>query len=666
MKRTIFRNVAIPRFKRWTRRPYGIFASLHRRVEIGVLAIGMSILLKPDIAMGCQLGDTTSVSNQIRLEQIDIRGSKASPTPSAMPQITLYSRSAEAHAPFRTLESVLRTSPAVDVRERGGMGTQADIAIRGGSFDQTMVMLNGINFSDARTGHQTHSLPIDLETVGAVELLDDVPIIGAYAGAIDVRTAVNRSNTFVVSGATGAYGYRYGSLSGNIVSGPLYVYGAASVRGSDGYRHNTGFDNRNVYARAIYRSSVAGYFDFQAGCQNRDFGANGFYSLKYPDQFEHTETRLASLRYIKTFADGWSLSSAASYRRNRDRFELIKGDPSTVPFNYHLTDNVSTELLFSRDSDRGRTIVGGDYTFNGLLSTVLGTPLSSPVKADGYDDVYYTRGKNRHTGNVRACQTLAFGSIDLSATAAVAFSSFGTVPLGSISARYSPSAFTDFDIGYVRSMRLPTFTDLYYTARGYVGNADLKPEKSSTFRIGGRYDRNGWSAVATVYCRFGSDIIDWVKENADDDWHSRQITSLTTTGAELYIKKQLQNSVLDYVGLTYGHIVTDKESPAYISKYALDYMRNKLSVRAATRPIYGITLSVQGTIYDRNGNYTDAAGVVTAYKPYFLLDGRIGWNNRRFDLHVEVTNIASTEYFDYGGLKMPGRWITAGLSYSIF
>lgn len=60
--------------------------------------------------------------------------------------------------------------------------------IRGGSFDQTMVMLNGINFTDARTGHQSHSLPIDIDCIAGIDLIDGVSGVGAYAGALNIRT----------------------------------------------------------------------------------------------------------------------------------------------------------------------------------------------------------------------------------------------------------------------------------------------------------------------------------------------------------------------------------------------------------------------------------------------------------------------------------------------
>jgi Outer membrane cobalamin receptor protein len=144
----------------------------------------MSIILLATSLNESYAADTLSTEKRIRLDSAEIVGNHMSPTRSAMSQTIFYNRKNEAAAPFQTLESVLRVSPSFDIRERGGKGIQTDISIRGGSFDQTMVMLNGINFTDARTGHQTHSLPIDIESIAGIDLIDGVSGTGAYAGAI--------------------------------------------------------------------------------------------------------------------------------------------------------------------------------------------------------------------------------------------------------------------------------------------------------------------------------------------------------------------------------------------------------------------------------------------------------------------------------------------------
>ena len=135
-----------PRFRRWCRKGYAAFASLRRQVTIGVLSVSMStILLSTTTPVQAQTVDSLTIARELEIEKVEVTGVKATPTRSTMSSTSVFDRKAGASAPVQTLESVLRLSPAIDLRERSGRGTQADIMIRGGSFDQTMVMLNGIN-----------------------------------------------------------------------------------------------------------------------------------------------------------------------------------------------------------------------------------------------------------------------------------------------------------------------------------------------------------------------------------------------------------------------------------------------------------------------------------------------------------------------------------------
>ncbi|MDE5637957.1 MAG: TonB-dependent receptor plug domain-containing protein, partial [Alistipes sp.] len=259
-------------FKRWSRDNYAVFASLHRYCKIGVLSVGMSIILHATAMAEEDLVDSTAVFKTMAIESVGVVGNKVNPTRSAMSQTTLFNRDRGAAAPVQTIESALRLSPAVDVRERGGKSVQADISIRGGSFDQTMVMLNGIDFTDARTGHQTHALPVDVDCVAGVELIDGVAGVGAYAGAVNVRTVPLRPTYLRLEAVGGQYGYAYGNLSGAVTEGRFTLFAAGSYRQSDGYIHNTDFTKSSAFLRMTYDDVRGGLFDVQAGYPSRAFG----------------------------------------------------------------------------------------------------------------------------------------------------------------------------------------------------------------------------------------------------------------------------------------------------------------------------------------------------------------------------------------------------------
>lgn len=651
------------RWRRWDRKGWSAFASMHRSVSIGVLAVGMSILLLATQGASAQTADTTAVLRTLQIREVGVTGSQTAPTRNAQSHTPLFDRKVQAAAPVQTLESALRLTPSVDVRERGGRGAQADIYVRGGSFDQTMILLNGIDFTDARTGHQSHSLPVDLDCISGIELIDGVPGVGAYAGAVNIRTAPLCPTYVRFEGAGGQYGYGYGNLSGAVTSGRFSVLGAASYRRSDGYRHNTDFSNWNTFVRATCDGGRAGFFDFQAGWQDRDFGSNGFYAAYNPDQWEHTSTALASLRWTRSVGR-FSLGAAVSYRKNFDRYDWKRG----TALNRHNTDNAGGKLWADCNWAWGTTTVGGDWAFNHIYSTNLGEPLSVPHG-------HYTRAKARHTGNVWVRHARSWRRFDVALSGGVSLTPYGSSALWSLSGGYNPMEGLRLEAGAWQSMRLPTFTDLYYSSPAQINNLDLTPERAVTFRFGASYARSCWNVGLQTYYRLGRDIIDWVWYDDSPEspeawrgkWHSEQSSRLNTFGAELSGGYSVTEGFLRRVTLSYGYISNDRNADI-IAKSAMDFMRHKAAVAVEVHFLRRMSLALTGSFYDRNGSYTAYPEVgnssvteVRDYAPYFLLDGRLTWGKGWCRLYVDATNLTDTRYCDLGGIPLPGLWCTAGV-----
>jgi iron complex outermembrane receptor protein len=575
-------------------------------------------------------------------------------------------------AQAQTLEQLLRLCPSIDIRERGGKSVQTDIGIRGGSPDQTMIQLNGVDFTDARTGHQSHSLPVDADIIGGIDLIEGIGGNTGLTGAVNVRTRMSGENYLRANLTGGRYGYAYGNLSGSLrtAGDRLTLFGAGSLRRSDGYRPCTDFTNWNTYGRILFESGRAGTFDAQAGWQKRDFGAAGFYSLAYPEQYEKTSTALASLRWMKT-AGPFSLAAWGSYRKNYDCFQLIRGDESKVPYNHHQTDNFGAHAALGYHWRGGTTTLVTDYACHYILSTVLGDDIATGavpawrLPVPGFDRTY-TKWKVRHTGDFFLRHAWEGRRVGLQASLGAAISPYGTAPLWNAHLDWRPAQRWHLDAGVSQSMRLPSFTDLYYTAPGHKGNPDLQPEKALTVKTGLAYRLGPVALGATGFYRRGLNVIDWVRESADADWQCLQLTRLDTWGADLRAEYR-SGTWLRSITLLYGHLWSDKESGGMISEYALDYMRNKLSINILLSPWSDrLDLQLTGTLYDRAGNYAAADHTTQSYKPYFLLNGNLGFETGLIKrgslrLYIEAENILNTPYFDFWGLPMPGLWLNGGL-----
>ena len=645
-------------FKRWSRKGYGAFASLGKVTKIGVLSTTMSILTLNAQNVSAQT-DSLHVNQQI--ESVTVTAEKLNPTRGVVSPKEVYSRDTVSASPLQTIESVLRLNPAIDLRERGGKGVQADISLRGGTYDQTMVLLNGIDFSDARTGHQSHSLPVDLDIVGAIDLITGLPGIGAYSGAINIVTTPLKPNYLRAETAAGAYGYLYANASGAVSRNGLTVLAAASNRRSDGYMANTDFNNSNMFARITHYSSRTGLFDIQGGYQRRGFGSNGFYSLSFPDQYEETETGLASVRWNKSFGR-LALNANVSYRKNNDKYELYregKGAPEGWKPNYHTTDNVGAEINANYRWIAGITTIGADYKYHHIYSNVLGDDMDEAIKVPG-QDAYYTKSKDRSIINGYLSHTAVLGGTTLSGSVNIAHSPYGTFPAWSLAVKQSLAGKWTVEANVTRSMRLPTFTDLYYTNATHIGNPDLKPEKALTAMIGARYGSEKLHAGVTGFYRYGTDIIDYalVQTPEGEKWKSTQMTRLNTFGAEAYVS-YLGGGILRHVTLSYGWLSSDKSQIDYVSKYALDYMKNKVAIQFGINLWKELFLEMSAGWFDRNATPT------APYDPYWLLDARLSWERGILTVYVEGTNLLNTAYYDFVGLRQAPRWMSAGIVISI-
>ena len=648
------------------------------------------ILLATHIAGAQTVGvDTLSQYRTLHLDSVQVtaRRSAATVVRIVVPQTRFLVDQKEV-APLGSAEAVLRLLPEIDLRERAGKSPQADIAIRGGSFDQTMVMLNGIDFSDARTGHQSHSLPVDLDVISDIAVIDVTTHPGALSGAVDFQTRPFAPQFVRLRLEGGAWGYAYGNLSGAwtgqgtqlgrkaYAGDRLTVLGAASYRRSDGYRHNTDFWNLNLYSRVTYNSAKAGVFDLQGGFQRRDWGSNGFYSLAYPDQFESTLTGLASAKWTKRWG-GTTLSATGSFRRNNDLFAMVRADLPSA--NYHTTYNAFGELYANHDWTRaGTTTLGVNYTRHRIFSTALGEDIPNPSHKIPRLGGLYPKGKVRGTTAVWAGHYKSWNRAWVHGIASVVDTPYGTDgTFGATAGWRIDRTFTLIGTAS-RSSRLPTFTDLYYNVAIYHPDPNLKPETAMAYRLTaeaagfvGRRGSGRWKATASVWYRRTKDVIDWEQRPDPDDpdrpgdWWSTQLNRLGSVGAELSAYCST-DGWLRVAMLNYGYVHSDMTVRAgYISKYALDYMRHKVSALVGVGFLRDFTLTLTGSFYDRMGSYIAADGAVEGYRPYFLLDGRMSWEKGVVQLYLDVTNITGTRYFDFGGLPMPGCGASAGIVVTI-
>ena len=590
-----------------------------------------------------------------------------------------------ASMPAVTVNDLLKFAPGVDVRQRGGMGMQTDVSVRGGTFDQIAVLLNGINICDPQTGHNAVDFPVSTDEIDRIEILEG-PAARVYGtsslvGAINIVTKKSRDNHGSVHMEAGSYGLFSGGISQNISAGRFSSQLSASYSRSDGYSRNAdGGLNMDFSGKKAFWSGQldtrAADFSWQAGLSDKGFGSNTFYSAKYDNQYEHTFKTFMSVSAVTK--GRLRFKPSLYWNRGTDRFELIRDNPDAVPYNYHRTSVLGANLGADFESRLGRTAFGLEVRNEDIVSTNLGDALDSPRGK------HYVAGRNRANVNIylehsvvlpRFTASAGFSAIRNSAT----HEGFGIYPGADASFRISDS--WKVYASYNTSLRLPSFTELYYSVGGHKADRNLDPEKMQAVEGGVKFIRPGVSAVLSVYYHHGTDMIDWIKDlSLGDDavWTSVNHTKLNTLGEELTVRFDLPVMTGDdgffirNIQLGYSHIDQDKKLADNMqSRYAMEYLRHKVTAAADLRIWRKLLLNLSWRWQDRVGGYElfenkVSTGRVVPYGPYHLVDARIGWYSDRYRIYAEADNLLDKTYYDHGNIPQPGLWLRLGFSCTLW
>lgn len=670
------------RFRRYSNRSYAVFSTLKSPVSIGVMTVAM-LASAPVTGVSAQTAEKNNAGEKLyELEEVEVTGSRVPLTVSQAARIvTVLDREAIAAAPVQSINDLLKYAAGVDVRQRGDMGVQTDISIRGGTFDQITILLNGINICDPQTGHNAADFPVELSEIERIEVLEGpagrVYGTSSLVGAINIVTRTAKDSGAEVFADGGSYGYFKGGAIVSHVKNGLSNQVSGSYSRSDGFsRSKAGNLNADFkYARFFYQGRYENDrvdVRWHAGFTNKDYGANTFYSTLSDEQFEHVRKYYTAVQ-AETKGDIYHFKPSVYWNRSDDRFEFYRGMPEKSPFNYHQTDVYGVNLNNYIRTFLGKTAFGAEFRNEGVRSTSLGEPLNSPIKVPGAD-ADFTLGLNRTNLSFHLEHNIVLRRFTLSA-GVIAVKNTGN----EMNFRFYPGVDASYQFArdwkvyasYNTSLRMPTFTELYYSVGGHKADKYLKPEEMQAVEVGVKYLRPGIRGTLSLYRYHGTDMIDWIKDISQGDdapWQSVNHAVINTMGAEasvlVDIRELMQrDAFVRSVNVSYSYINQDKETtPNLQSKYALEYLRHKFVAQANFRIWKLLEMNVSYRWQDRMGNYQKGNSMVP-YEPYSLVDARLSWNAPQYKIYVEGNNLLNKTYYDHGNIPQPGIWVRAGASY---
>lgn len=619
-----------------------------------------------------RLSDTTI----IRLDDFDVRAGRNKAFTRTGRVVEEVDAKLIRKLPAESTDALLRLLPGVDIRQRGMGSTQADISIRGGSFDQVLVLVNGINVTDPQTGHHNLNLPIDLNELQSVEVLQGAASrrygSQAFSGAINFITGPSDKNNLKLALTTGAFGTYSQQLSYS-TGKKLRNYTSIGHHSSDGHRINTDYDLLNIFNRTTWKSRNYGSFDLQLSTQRKSFGANGFYGLAYPNQFEHTRTRLTSLSWEKQI-NYFNLQASAYHRGHYDRFELFRnfeGAPASyTKHNYHST-RVSGITINSRlDTKAGVVTAGLDFRNDHIYSTRLGMPIAGTLPRNTDErkrNINYTHEAQRALSNGYVGYSGSIDNLFLSGGLSISYSpDFGLQHHYGADLSYLFTNELSAFVSANSASRLPTFTDLYYQDPIRKANPDLQPETAQTYEGGVAFKQGKLEVKAGFFTRFGQNIIDWIKYPDQNFWISENLTAINTQGLYASAEYLPGSGPFTRISASYQLMQLDKKADGFDSRYALDYLKHQFTGILQHRILKNVDASWTVLVKDRAGDYTDfETGAPEPYRAYCLVSTRVSWSLKRTQLYADVNNLLNVKYVDFGGLPMPGFHLSAGVKWQL-
>jgi iron complex outermembrane receptor protein len=523
----------------------------------------------------------------------------------------------------------LQLDPSIDLRQRAPDGVQGDLSIRGSTFGQTLVLLNGLRMNDAQTGHHNLDLPLPTSSIGRIEILRGAGSTfygsDAMAGAVNFITRAPEYSEFRVGAAVGNFGTNQQTASAALLSGRWNERLSATRDFSSGFMPDRDYRSLTIFSDSGVQTRLGGTL-IMLGYGDKPFGANQFYGDF--DSWERTKSWFAGLKQDL----GGRTEFDLGYRRHSDEFILFRENPSIYE-NNHIDESWQAALRRKQPLGQNATLsFGGEGFHESIDSNNLGQHARS--RGAIYVD-YDMRVLGRFSFSAGAREEIYASDNEFSPNV-----SGGVWLKAGLKLKGSAS----------RAFRLPTYTDLYYHDPANAGNPNLKPETAWSYEGGLVWDRGGrFKAEVTVFERREQNDIDYVRSSPTDIFRATNIQRLNFTGVETSFEMRLprgQRVTIAYTGL-HG---AQQALNGLESKYVFNY------------PVQDAVLAWQGRLpWDVIARSSLRVTDRFARDPYALWDAALAREFSHVAAHLGFFNLTDTQYEEIQGVAMPGRSVVFGL-----
>jgi iron complex outermembrane receptor protein len=538
----------------------------------------------------------------------------------------------------RSLAEVLGLAVGVDAQPRSP--AQADLALRGATFNQVVVLVVGVRVSDVQSGHYALDLAVPTAMIERIEILRGTgsAMYGsdAIGGVVNIVTRADSSFGELALRA-GSFGGILGQGSVGGVAGGTQVRIGADADRSSGHRNDTDYRVTQARASAERRIGVA-RVSADAAIGARQFGAADFYS-PFPS-YETTRSSTASLHGTAPLGERLTVSGTLHTRRHSDVFTLKRDDPAFYQNVHHRWQHGGEATARLALAPGLHAAIGAELLDARLRSARLGDHSERRHAEFAEATLGRTSGASIDAG-IRRDQSSAVGSF-VSPSVGIA------VPLlAHAQLRGSAS----------RGFRAPTWTERYYVDPANVADSTLEVERFDAYELGVRVTPLATvSADIALFERRAHSLIDWARPataaTPPPAWRTMNFASATYRGVEAMLR------VADVLGADWtlrgsGLRFDASVEPGTVGKYALRPLTRVIGLSATTHELRGASLTV------------DAQRARRAFEgDHLRLDARAEQRVGDMRLSVELLNLTNEDYLDVSGKPVAARSVFVGLAWS--
>ncbi|MBX2925351.1 MAG: TonB-dependent receptor [Chitinophagaceae bacterium] len=588
--------------------------------------------------------------------------------------ITIIKGERFARLPVHSVDELLRYIPGLEIQARGPMGSQSDIVLRGGTFQQVLVILDGMRLNDPNTGHFNSYIPIAPSEIERIEVLKGASsaIHGADAvgGVIYIITKSfaakqNEDTTRISAGiSAGEYGFLnadagflYSKKNINI-GGGILTNNADGVeqRGTTGFFHNT-----TASLSANYHLNNKWNIAYRYAYDTRDFAAQNFYTTFLSDTAKEKVISRWHQARVAYHSEEQTFSLDAGIKNVTDRYSYNK---ASAP-NSSTSKLLQALLVYQRKLSQSTVLVSGfNYQQKNIESNDRGDHtlfLASPFVNVSQQIGKLTIRPSAQWVFFKNIASEFVPQLDLS------FKTKGIQFRGSVGKTIRDADFTERYNNYNKTL----------VTSGRIGNPMLKAERSLSYEAGADWFwQNRLKVSATFFQRFHERLIDYSntayadmprKENlspAGTYALAKNIAEVNTKGFETDIQYTHDLPGQQFITASAGWVwlnsnSSDADPSFYISSHAK--FLNNFSV---IYQCHNLTLSINGLYKKRQGQSADAINAKIT-PDYFILNGKAEYSflHKSLSVFVQTDNIFNKQYSDLLGSVMPGRWMMGGIKY---